>query len=1302
MSSVYRAVHIESGLEVALKILTRTLARNSTLLQRFLREAKSAETLVHPNIVTIYDRGIDSGRHYLVLEYVAGGDFHEYVRARGPLSVAEARSVIRDVALGLKYAASQGLIHRDIKPSNILRSPDGQIKIIDLGLALNSDFEDERVTREGTTVGTVDYMAPEQARDSRAASIQSDIYSLGCTFYYLLTGIPPYPGGDITDKLSRHARATVPNVSELRPEVPADLGTLIQRMMAKRPEDRPASYDEVIAALHELPTDEGDRSTGYALAAGVNHERSELSELPVLDGADAQDGAIRIDSLSGAVADFRVESDAVQLSIDAERTPTGARPPNQPAPPIPRLTRIASSETAQDPDDDQAPEPVPNANRSVSTSVWIIGCLSLGIAGFLLFLGWIELMDSTARLSAERMSASGLRTDLESRDIVESTAHLARGYAAEKRLQPLASKGRTDPRPVHERQAGTAWEEPADRELDHNRPVNYLSDLDLGSERLPDWARSPIPDRVGRSSVVVRRIVEPGDTQTVPELHMALDRHLEGTVELADEGPFYEDDFRVAGESRLIRARRDCRTIVWIQGGRIDVVRQQAAVVVLDRKSLILDGIDLVIDVRELGSSQTALFSCSGGNLTLRNCTITVLNPTRRPFTLWRVQPSASRSTRVRLERTLIRGWFSAGIEIADASADVVVDKSMIVGGTGPLIGVSDHDGGSEQRFFFLDTILAGTGPIIDRAAVASGRRFKPMVIRSYGSAFGRLRGAGIASIVSSSDPAAAASEVMEWEGNHNLFAGWKGFFARGTEPTVTVANLAALRFTWNAAERASQEISLPWPQPPELSMVTALDLKPILPNRESMLSRVARPRSGLLEKTSLAYAFPIIPEPVGWALERDRETNSAAGQLRIVNPESDGGLRSPTRVGATPTIPSASADREMLELTFETAAPPWNGDLGAFLRDRLAAGARYARVRVFGTGKQRCSAVRLPRGISLEIRVEPTSSEPPSWSPDPLTTGPALIEVEGGALVLSNFILHHDPASRLDHLIHVEGGHLVLSRCQLTTPASSPNLVGDLVAFRATTTRPIPYETKHRVFSSFVDRPVCLLVESLLITNGTALRAELGRGFVALKQSAIAAGDTAIDLVPGRVARWRFETDLSLESCTLAAERTITRIGPWPGLLPGPDRPWLITSQNCAFMAAYDRKNRETVLLRPDPSAVATGTVFWQAINDAADVDGFVALGEGPVQNNRPRDVSLQWISLWGRNHMRLVSGPRGPGSAPSVRFQEKLHPGSIEPADLILDPDYHPGRDRLSVGADLKRQGILRKPSPSRRRRN
>src|SRR4051794_40890554 len=147
MSSVYRAVHAESGHEVAVKILPRSLAKNPTMLQRFLREAQSAEALEHPNIVAIYDHGVDEGRYYLVLELVKGGDLHDRVRNEGPLSIAEAIAVIRSVAEGLQYASERGLIHRDIKPANLLLSPEGRVKIIDLGLALKAESEDERVTR---------------------------------------------------------------------------------------------------------------------------------------------------------------------------------------------------------------------------------------------------------------------------------------------------------------------------------------------------------------------------------------------------------------------------------------------------------------------------------------------------------------------------------------------------------------------------------------------------------------------------------------------------------------------------------------------------------------------------------------------------------------------------------------------------------------------------------------------------------------------------------------------------------------------------------------------------------------------------------------------------------------------------------------------------------------------------------------------------------------------------------------------------------------------------------------------------
>ena len=169
----------------------RATSRNKTLLQRFLREAKSAEALEHPNVVAIYDHGTDDGRYYLVLEYVEGGDLHDWVRSHGPMQYVEAIGAIRAVAEGLRFAAGLGVIHRDIKPANILRAVDGRIKIADLGLALQADDEDERVTREGTTVGTVDYMAPEQALTAappvcEAISTRSVARSFSCSPVNLL------------------------------------------------------------------------------------------------------------------------------------------------------------------------------------------------------------------------------------------------------------------------------------------------------------------------------------------------------------------------------------------------------------------------------------------------------------------------------------------------------------------------------------------------------------------------------------------------------------------------------------------------------------------------------------------------------------------------------------------------------------------------------------------------------------------------------------------------------------------------------------------------------------------------------------------------------------------------------------------------------------------------------------------------------------------------------------------------------------------------------------------------------------
>ena len=329
------------------------------------------------------------------MEYVSGGDLHDGIQRNGPLGAVEAVSVVKSVAEGLKYAAGRGVIHRDIKPSNILRTPSGQIKIIDLGLALQGEFEDERVTREGTTVGTVDYMAPEQARDSRATSIRSDIYSLGCTFYYLLTGIPPFPGGDITDKL--HAarqiiRSGRPRISA--PDVPIEITSIIRIMMAKRPEDRFAAYDDLTAALEAVPLDATGTSSPVALMP--------LDETTGDDPLAAADDRLP----SRETGEFRINGstdtalNAVSLAeLVADELTDGlrGRPPSRPAmlaPPMPRQNPIADEDLESSATDTDEVQSVLPAGGAGSLSVWMISGAFVGVASIILAIGLMQFMAS--------------------------------------------------------------------------------------------------------------------------------------------------------------------------------------------------------------------------------------------------------------------------------------------------------------------------------------------------------------------------------------------------------------------------------------------------------------------------------------------------------------------------------------------------------------------------------------------------------------------------------------------------------------------------------------------------------------------------------------------------------------------------------------------------------------------------------------------------------------------------------------------------------------------------------------------
>jgi serine/threonine protein kinase len=259
MSSVYLAEHELMKRRVAIKVLPRNRVNDSSYLERFRLEARAVAKLDDPNIVRAYDIDNEGDVHYIVMEYVDGQDLHQRVATQGPMDYDTAADFVAQVANGLQHAHEMGLVHRDIKPANCLVDKHNVVKLLDLGLAKLTEDDQASLTmaNEENVLGTADYLAPEQALNSHQADNRSDIYSLGCTLYFLLTGSPPFPEGSISERLLKHQTARPASIFNTRPDAPPSLVEICETMMAKKPDDRFQSAGEVSANLKEWLADRG-------------------------------------------------------------------------------------------------------------------------------------------------------------------------------------------------------------------------------------------------------------------------------------------------------------------------------------------------------------------------------------------------------------------------------------------------------------------------------------------------------------------------------------------------------------------------------------------------------------------------------------------------------------------------------------------------------------------------------------------------------------------------------------------------------------------------------------------------------------------------------------------------------------------------------------------------------------------------------------------------------------------------------------------------------------------------------------
>ena len=280
MGRVYLAKDVRLHRMVALKILSLERMNNPRAIARFQREAKVGAQLQHENLVRVYDEGESGGIRYLVMEYIEGKNVGQLIGELGSIPWPTAARLGRQIALGLEHARLKELIHRDVNPCNILVTHDGTAKLTDLGLAIDLNDQDN-VTRDGATVGTFDYVSPEQARHSRSVDTRADIYSLGCTIYHMVAGRVPFPVASLPEKLYAHQLHDPDPLTELVPGVPEGLAEVVRKMMRKHAEERYQTPLEVAQALEPFAIEAGWTATPAAVSAPV------AVSVPVTAGAVA-------------------------------------------------------------------------------------------------------------------------------------------------------------------------------------------------------------------------------------------------------------------------------------------------------------------------------------------------------------------------------------------------------------------------------------------------------------------------------------------------------------------------------------------------------------------------------------------------------------------------------------------------------------------------------------------------------------------------------------------------------------------------------------------------------------------------------------------------------------------------------------------------------------------------------------------------------------------------------------------------------------------------------------------------------
>ena len=789
MGTVYLALDSELKRHVALKLLRQERAGNPTLVKRFQAEAKTAAALKHKNVVAVYEAGQVDGFTFIAMEYVDGIDVHDLVQRREVIPVRRSISIIKQVASALQHAYERGVVHRDIKPSNLLIQRDGTVKLADLGLArIIDESSDAGITRDGTTVGTVDYMSPEQARNSRSADTRSDIYSLGCAWYHMLTGEPPYADGGLTQRLRLHAEGKPPDPRDLNPKVPEGIVAILNRMMAKNPDERYPTPAEVIKELDKVSL-QRDTVAGQIL--------SDLDEREESDGKPA-------------------------VKVRKNVAPLPSRDP--------KLGK-------------------PESEGTVVFPMRLAGTVLTGIALLVLVLyGWSNWMPDS---SEEPVDIDFTGDPLDDRDpfAIQDGPDFD---ANQKQDPPPDAPPDADAPPKTPADDSSAAVTPVGgTPVTQVEPPSVTPGQRAQARKayLPDWAaRSSI--EAGRRGLTIATVALPSAVgpnarpPTVP-----LKPHLDnlpkagGILVLPAAGPY---------ELNLAELRNHEHVVIKAGGNQRPVVfiRQQAGrPVTLDESIpiLALDGLDLFFQVADKAAPQTAVAIHAGSSdLLLRDCSLQVLGNQLANIVAIRISKSATADVtatmRLLIDRSVILGSQLTAVQVDSDHADIVIRESLIVSGIAPAIQIAQTraTAATSERSLRLigDTIVSRSHAVELFNGLSIGD-VAPTQVTAIDTVFSNTAAIESAAMLAARNWPLTAGQLhnLTWESVGSAYQGWPRLVQNRDAKVIEAiaADYTDWKSLWPIPGEEPQFHPTPWPTA-EVVFSQPLDLKPFatqsLPNR--------------------------------------------------------------------------------------------------------------------------------------------------------------------------------------------------------------------------------------------------------------------------------------------------------------------------------------------------------------------------------------------------------------------------------------------------------------------------------------